>query len=359
MLKLTIFAIYLAGIVLGDHGGNHSCMRGHEAKDPSECCEMPEVIDSAIVEKCKGAFPKPRGPPPFGDPSPGVPRGCCMTECILNSTGILVNGKVDKIVAQKVMAKNLQGDAAWVLIINNAIDKCQIDAVAKEADMKITAAMVVPAGDLVCHPISGFLIGCVTGQIYKNCPANKYKAGEECDKIKTFSYAMKSEICYAGTGSLKRPENCCNLPTLIDPAIVSKCKADNPKTNGHHSGHQKGCCMAECLLNTTGIYSNRVLNKAVAQKVLSQYNPAWSQVINNAIDKCLADAGTRDAEFTANTVVSSGDLMCNPLSGFFVSCVNGQVFKNCPTDQKINFDDECIKLSTYADNCGIKLGKGK
>lgn len=114
---------------------NHACMRGPGSKDPSECCEMPTLIDTAIVEKCKAAFPRPprpSGPPPTGGPSGGPPphggpKGCCMSECIMNTTGILINGKVDKVVAQKVMAQNLQGDATWVLIINNAIDKCQID----------------------------------------------------------------------------------------------------------------------------------------------------------------------------------------------------------------------------------------
>ena len=59
-------------------------------------------------------------------------------------------------------------------------------AAAKEDEMKLTATMASPSSEQICHPISGFLIGCVTGQIYKNCPTNKYKAGEECDKIKTF-----------------------------------------------------------------------------------------------------------------------------------------------------------------------------
>lgn len=112
---------------------NQACMRGPGAKNPSECCEMPTLVDTAIVEKCKADFPKPArpsGPPPSGAPPPhGGPKGCCMGECIMNTTGILVNGKFDKVVAQKVMAQNVQGDAAWVLIINNAIDKCQIDGI--------------------------------------------------------------------------------------------------------------------------------------------------------------------------------------------------------------------------------------
>lgn len=56
---------------------------------------------------------------------------------------------------------------------------------------------------------------------------------------------------------------------------------------------------------------------------------------------------------------TNGELICNQLSGFMVKCINGQVFKNCLADQKTNFDDECLKLSMYADTCGMKLGKGK
>ena len=126
LIKLILFKAF------ADHGMNHSCMRGPGSKNPSDCCEMPALIDTAIVEKCKAAFPRPSGPPPTGVPSgapppPGVPKGTCMGECIMNATGILVNGKIDKVVAQKVMAQNLQGDATWVLVINNAIDKCQAD----------------------------------------------------------------------------------------------------------------------------------------------------------------------------------------------------------------------------------------
>jgi hypothetical protein len=34
--------------------------------------------------------------------------------------------------------------------------------------------------------ISGYMMGCVHGQIFKNCPKDKYGADADCDKIKAF-----------------------------------------------------------------------------------------------------------------------------------------------------------------------------
>lgn len=50
-----------------------------------------------------------------------------MSECVMNATGILVNGKFDKTIAQKVLTQNVLADAAWVKVINSAIDKCLAD----------------------------------------------------------------------------------------------------------------------------------------------------------------------------------------------------------------------------------------
>lgn len=43
-----------------------------------------------------------------------------------------------------------------------------------------------PNGAKMCNPVSGFLLGCVNGQIFKNCPADKFTANDDCNKIKEF-----------------------------------------------------------------------------------------------------------------------------------------------------------------------------
>lgn len=60
----------------------------------------------------------------------------------------------------------------------------ELQAGTKEADFKIQAALPAGPGEKICNPMSGFMMGCVTGQVYKNCPADKYTAGKECDAIK-------------------------------------------------------------------------------------------------------------------------------------------------------------------------------
>lgn len=53
-------------------------------------------------------------------------------------------------------------------------------------DFDEMAKDVVP-GEVVCNMISGFMIICIRGQIYKNCPSEKYsKDVAECVTIKNY-----------------------------------------------------------------------------------------------------------------------------------------------------------------------------
>jgi hypothetical protein len=49
-------------------------------------------------------------------------------------------------------------------------------------------------GEKICNMFSAFMIGCVNGQIYKNCPKDIYEADAACDGIK--SYIDKCGILY-------------------------------------------------------------------------------------------------------------------------------------------------------------------
>lgn len=100
---------------------NPECMGGPQTqKNPAECCPMPKMIDESIIAKCDQEFPTSMPPSPAGKMN-----GCCFSECILNSTNILVNSAVDKAAAIKILTAN--ADATWVPIITAAIDKCQAD----------------------------------------------------------------------------------------------------------------------------------------------------------------------------------------------------------------------------------------
>lgn len=69
-------------------------------------------------------------------------------------------------------------------LLNHTLANKTFPAGTKEADFKTVAAMPAGPGEKICHPMSGFMMGCVTGQVYKNCPADKYTVNKECDEIK-------------------------------------------------------------------------------------------------------------------------------------------------------------------------------
>lgn len=71
--------------------------------------------------------------------------------------------------------------------ITGAVDFCEKETNNKKSDFDEMAKLpVLPAGEKVCSMISGFMIGCVQGQVYKNCPKDKYVADATCDGIKAF-----------------------------------------------------------------------------------------------------------------------------------------------------------------------------
>lgn len=65
-----------------------------------------------------------------------------------------------------------------------AVDFCDKEASSKKAEFDEMSK--APPGEKSCNMISAFLIGCVHGQMYKNCPKDKYTADPACDAIKGF-----------------------------------------------------------------------------------------------------------------------------------------------------------------------------
>lgn len=89
------------------------CLKGPpDGKTPMECCKLPEVIPESEFKKCEALNPGPPPPPGAGGPQ----KGCCMSECILNNTGILVGGKLDKAAAVKFLSEKMAGDAEAIKV---------------------------------------------------------------------------------------------------------------------------------------------------------------------------------------------------------------------------------------------------
>lgn len=70
--------------------------------------------------------------------------------------------------------------------MKDALEYCVKESANMKKDFDDMAKGVAP-GEVACNMISGFMIGCVHGQIYKNCPADKYsKDVADCVTIKSY-----------------------------------------------------------------------------------------------------------------------------------------------------------------------------
>lgn len=129
-------------------------------KDPKECCTVPNILDKSEFKKCFDEF-KVKMEDISVELEPN--KGCCISECILNTTGIAINdGTIDKDASKKLLGAKLAGDAEWMPVFEKSFDACMATAIEKKSDFD-AAAKVPPKtpGEKMCHPISGFIIGCM------------------------------------------------------------------------------------------------------------------------------------------------------------------------------------------------------
>lgn len=71
-------------------------------------------------------------------------------------------------------------------MVTAAVEFCEKEGKTKKADFDEMAKPPQPAGEKVCNLISGYMIGCISGQVFKNCPKDKYDVDPACNGIKAY-----------------------------------------------------------------------------------------------------------------------------------------------------------------------------
>jgi hypothetical protein len=100
-----------------------------------------------------------------------------MAECVLNATKINVDGVPNGEKAIEVIDKAMNNDADFMPVVKKAIHDC--GNLAKGLQPYFQEVITgQDDGEQVCHPQSGFLIGCFYGKVFTGCPANKWTSGE-------------------------------------------------------------------------------------------------------------------------------------------------------------------------------------
>jgi hypothetical protein len=166
-----------------------ACFKLPNNKHPLECCNEPKLFPGETFAKCAALYPPPPMPPPSGKL-----KGCvsqvtflnyristamchpqkCMSECVLNETKINVNGMPNGEKAIAIIDEKMDKDPDFMPVVTNAINEC--GAALKDYQGMFDEMMKnqVDDGEKVCHPQSGFMIGCFYGSVFSNCPAKRW-----------------------------------------------------------------------------------------------------------------------------------------------------------------------------------------
>lgn len=141
-----------------------------------------------------------------------MPKGNCVSECIANTTKIYRgNGLVDRINLARIFFNAVSGEKEWGAIVEIAVDVCinesefipqlislrcnLLSARLKADELRQTANMKASfAGEIICHPISGYLLGCMNTELFKRCP--NMTQSVECNALQQYSVNCHISVKY-------------------------------------------------------------------------------------------------------------------------------------------------------------------
>lgn len=110
----------------------------------------------------------------------------CGFECIFNETGVLVNGVLDQNLAYEFTRKGYANNTQWINFTLDGIDYClkEVTKLLPEIEKKFNKSSINQVN--ICHPYSGFLIQCMFGHNFINCPVSVYVNSSACNHFKQY-----------------------------------------------------------------------------------------------------------------------------------------------------------------------------
>lgn len=86
----------------------------------------------------------------------------------------------------------------------------------------------------------------------------------------------------------------------------------------------------------------------------------WKPILTKGIEKCASDANndtfkSLDGEQTTSSSEEVTEkVQCSKRSGYFLACVGGQMFQNCPSDVWTN-TTKCVEYKGVVNKCNVYL----
>ncbi|KFB40311.1 AGAP007287-PA-like protein [Anopheles sinensis] len=186
MAEVNLIVLVVFGIVLSSAFADNPCLKGPPVpKNAAECCVTPSLVEPSAFMACHSKWISQTKRQMAIE---GIPRGCCVAECVMNSTKLYSNGKIDREALTKLYLDSAKPmPPEWKQIALDSIDACfkMADSMKDEID---AGAVLKPAfeGEQICHPISGTILACMGMTLFAKCPARLFTVNADCNKLKKY-----------------------------------------------------------------------------------------------------------------------------------------------------------------------------
>lgn len=145
-----------------------------------------------------------------------APKGDCVLECVANQTKIYKgNGIIDHVTLKRFFMNSVSGNREWGNIVARAVDLCVNESTCNSKLTKILINFSFPArimyknfnvsrsksfdGEIICHPISGYIFGCLQTEIFVKC--TNFTASADCDALQQYAMGCHLGFNYGNVGN--------------------------------------------------------------------------------------------------------------------------------------------------------------
>nr|AWC68006.1 odorant-binding protein 17 [Matsumurasca onukii] len=149
---------------------------GEKRVHAGDCCDVKDSFPESMKEahgKCKDkvGLPPPPKEHPTGPPPPEIKnKFICAAECVFEELSLLTE---DKQLNEEAIRKYFSSEDADLQAVKKAaIDKC-LSTYKEQID-----------SSLDCKSGAAQFKKCLGREVFMNCPAARYKGGEDCDGLK-------------------------------------------------------------------------------------------------------------------------------------------------------------------------------
>ncbi|KAG5668936.1 hypothetical protein PVAND_016843 [Polypedilum vanderplanki] len=195
LIKFAILSLFCAHVVTQMVCSDNP----PSGKDIRECClDYPRVFDTHLNSSCITRYAR-NTQRQLQDLEPGeTPKGNCVLECIANQTRIYKGrGIIDTIALKRLYMNSVSGDRDWGNIIVKAVDLCVNETRIMFNDMKTNykEAKTTFVGEVICHPVSGYIFGCLQTELFRRC--TNMTESSECEALQQYASACHLSIKYS------------------------------------------------------------------------------------------------------------------------------------------------------------------